>query len=34
MDRMSRLRRPFIYDRSIFVTVDWLRSMGKLEEQD
>ncbi len=31
---MSRLRRPFLYDRYIFVTVDWLRSRGKLEERD
>jgi hypothetical protein len=25
---MSRLRRPFLYDRYIFVTVDLLRSRG------
>ncbi len=31
---MSRLRRPFLYDRYIFVTVDLLRSRGKLEERD
>jgi len=34
IDRMSRLRRPFLYDRYIFVTVDLLRSRGKLEERD
>ena len=31
---MSRLRRPFLSDRYIFVTVDLLRSRGKLEERD
>ena len=31
---MSRLRRPFLYDRYIFVTVDLLRGRGKLEERD
>ncbi len=31
---MSRLRRPFLYDRYMFVTVDLLRSRGKLEERD
>jgi putative transposase len=31
---MSRLRRPFLCDRYIFVTVDLLRSRGKLEERD
>ena len=31
---MSRLRRPFLYDRCIFVTVDLLRGRGKLEERD
>jgi hypothetical protein len=31
---MSRLRRPLPYDRFIFVTVDWMRSRGKLEEHD
>jgi len=31
---MSRLRRPFLYDRYIFVTVDLLRSRGKLGERD
>ena len=31
---MSRLRRPFLYDRYIFVTVDLLKSRGKLEERD
>ncbi len=31
---MSRLRRPFLYGRYIFVTVDLLRSRGKLEERD
>jgi len=34
IDRMSRLRRPFLYGRYIFVTVDLLRSRGKLEERD
>ncbi len=31
---MSRLGRPFLYDRYIFVTVDLLRGRGKLEERD
>jgi hypothetical protein len=31
---MSRLRRPFLYDRYIFVTVKTLPSRGKLKEQD
>src|SRR5271169_1538274 len=31
---MSRLRRPFLYDRYMFVTVDLLRSRSKLEERD
>ncbi len=31
---MSRLRRPFLYDCCIFVTVDLLRSRAKLEERD
>jgi len=31
---MSRLRRPFLYDRYISVTVDLLRGRGKLEERD
>ncbi len=31
---MSRLRRPFLYDRTIFVTVHLLRGRGKLEERD
>ncbi len=31
---MSRLRRPFLYDRYIFVTVDLLRGRGKLQERD
>jgi hypothetical protein len=31
---MSRLRRPFRYDRYIFVTVDLLRWKGKVEERD
>ena len=31
---MSRLRRPFLYDRYIFVTVNLLRSRRKLEERD
>jgi hypothetical protein len=31
---MSRLRRPFLYDRYIFMTVDLLRSRGRLEERD
>ena len=31
---MSRLRRPFPYDRYILVTVDLLRGRGKLEERD
>ena len=31
---MSRLRRPFLYDRYIFVTVDLLESRQKLQEQD
>jgi len=31
---MSRLRRPFLYDRYLFVTVDLLRSRSNLEERD
>ena len=31
---MSRLRRPFLYDRYIFVTVDLLKSRAKLEDAD
>jgi len=31
---MSRLRRPFLYDRYVFVTVDLLRGRGKLQEPD
>ncbi len=31
---MSRLRRPFLYDRYLFVTVDLLRGRGRLEERD
>jgi hypothetical protein len=31
---MSRLRRPFLYDRHTFVTVNLLRSRRKLEERD
>lgn len=31
---MSRLRRPFLYDRYIFVTVDLLRSRARLREED
>jgi hypothetical protein len=31
---MSRLRRPFLYDRYFFVSVNLLRSRGKLEERD
>ncbi len=31
---MSRLRRPFLHDRYVFVTVDLLRSRAKLEECD
>ena len=31
---MSRLRRPFLYNRYIFVTVKLLPSRGKLEERD
>ncbi len=31
---MSRLRRPFLYDRYIFLTVHLLRLRGKLEERD
>lgn len=31
---MSRLRRPFLYDRYIFVTVDLLRSRTELQERD
>ena len=31
---MSKLRRPFLYDRYIFVTVNLLRSRRKLEERD
>ena len=31
---MSRLRRPFLYDRYIFVTVKLLPSRGKLQERD
>jgi putative transposase len=31
---MSRLRRPFLYDRYIFVTVKLLPSRSKMEERD
>ena len=31
---MSKFRRPFLYDRYIFVTVNLLRSRRKLEEPD
>ncbi len=31
---MSRLRRPLLYNRYSFVTVDLLRGRGKLEERD
>ena len=31
---MSRLRRPFLYDRYIFVTVDLLKLRTRLQEQD
>jgi REP element-mobilizing transposase RayT len=31
---MSRLRRPFLYDRYIFVTVDLLKLRTGLQEQD
>jgi REP element-mobilizing transposase RayT len=31
---MSKLRRPFLYHRYIFVTVDLLRSRNWLEERD
>lgn len=31
---MSRLRRPFLYDRYIFVTVELLRGRGRLEDRD
>ena len=31
---MSRLRRPFLYDRYIFVMVDLLKSRVKLEDAD
>jgi len=31
---MSRLRRPFLYDRYIFVTVDLLKSRAELQERD
>jgi putative transposase len=31
---MSRLRRPFLHDRYVFLTVDLLKSRGKLEERD
>ena len=31
---MSRLRRPFLYDRYIFVTVDLLKARGKLRDTD
>jgi hypothetical protein len=31
---MSRLRRPFLYDRFIFVTVNLLRCRTRLEESD
>jgi putative transposase len=31
---MSRLRRPFVYDRYIFVTVDLLRSRARLQDTD
>jgi hypothetical protein len=31
---MSKLRRPFLYDRYTFVTMNLLRSRRKLEERD
>ena len=31
---MPRLRRPFLYDRYFFVSVNLLRSRRKLEERD
>jgi REP element-mobilizing transposase RayT len=31
---MSRLRRPFLYDRYFFVTVDLLRQRHKLQDSD
>ena len=31
---MSKLRRPFLYDRYIFVTVNLLRSRRRLAERD
>ncbi len=31
---MSRLRRPFLYDRYIFVTVTLLRTRSKLQDAD
>jgi hypothetical protein len=31
---MSRLRRPFLYDRYIFVTVDLLELRTRLQEHD
>jgi hypothetical protein len=31
---MSRLRRPFLYDRYIFVTVKMLESRAQLQEGD
>jgi putative transposase len=31
---MSRLRRPFLYDRYIFVTVDLLKLRTRLQERD
>ena len=34
IDRMSRLRGPFLYDRYFFVSVNLLRSRRKLEERD
>jgi len=31
---MSRLRRPFLYDRFFFVTVAWLTSRRRLQDPD
>ena len=31
---MSKLRRPFLYDRYIFVTVNLLKPRVRLQEQD
>jgi hypothetical protein len=31
---VSKLRRLFLYDRYFFVSVNLLRSRGKLEERD